>query len=335
LAATIIAAQPAAPDGYALQAIAEVNLKQRDRAEASIQKAIEVAPQNPIGYVQLGAVRLMEDRYADAEKAYQKALELNPGSSDGLSGLMRVYLAEKEPDKAISAARAQIAKFPQSSAFYDLLGTALFDSKKDFAGAEAALRKSMELDKDNTDAVLKLGQVLNASGSSDQALALYQQAATDHPRDVPIHIFLGELFEARKDWPNARATYQKVLELQPENPIASNNLAYVMLQEGGNVDVALAMAQTARRGMPDSPNAADTLGWAYCKKEAYASAIGLLKEAVQKNPNDASFHYHLGVAYQGAGNKALAKEHLQKALKISPNFPNAEDARKALTGLQG
>jgi len=51
--------------------------------------------------------------------------------------------------------------------------------------------------------------------------------------------------------------YQQALNIQPDNPLASNNLAYVMLQQGGNVDVALAMAQTARRGMPDSPQAAE------------------------------------------------------------------------------
>jgi cellulose synthase operon protein C len=64
--------------------------------------------------------------------------------------------------------------------------------------------------------------------------------------------------------------YQKALEIQPDNPLASNNLAYLILQQTaqrrGNVDVALAMAQTARRGMPDSSSVADTLGWAYYQK---------------------------------------------------------------------
>jgi Flp pilus assembly protein TadD len=152
---------------------------------------------------------------------------------------------------------------------------------------------------------------------------------------VPLYLLLGEMYEARRDWSNAKATYQKILELQPDNPVASNNFAYVMLQEGGNVDLALAMAQTARRGMPDSPNTADTLGWAYYKKGAYASAIGLLQEAVDKSPNDPSFQYHLGLAYQQAGRTASAKEHLQKVLKIDPNFPNADEVKKTLSELRG
>ena len=334
-AGAISAAQPNLPDGYALQAIAEINLKRRDQAETNIQKAIEVAPKNPIGYTQLGAMRLLENRYPDAEKAYQKVLELSPDSSDGLNGLMRVYLAQNNPDQAIAVANQQIQKVPNSSAFYDLLGTALFDHKKDKPGAEAALRKAIELDKTNVDAVLKLAQVLNAEGSTDQSFALLQQGVKDHPNDVPLYLMYGEMLESRRDWDNAKAAYQKILEIDSNNPIASNNLAFVMLQQGGNVDVALAMAQTARRGMPDSANAADTLGWAYYKKGAYGSAIGLLKEAVQKDPNDASFRYHLGLAYQGAGNNAQAKEQLQRVLKINPNFPDAEEVKKTLSGLSG
>ena len=179
LASTIIQAQPNSPDGYTLQAVAAINLKQRDKADASIQKAIEVAPRNPVGYIQLGTLRSLENRYADAEKAYLTVLELDPSSSEGLSGLMRVYLAQKDADKAIAAANTQIAKSPNNSGFYDLLGTALFDNKKDYRGAEAALRKATDLDKNNTDAILKLGQVLNAEGSGDQALALFQQAVKD------------------------------------------------------------------------------------------------------------------------------------------------------------
>jgi len=86
-----------------------------------------------------------------------------------------------------------------------------------------------------------------------------------------------------------------------------------MLQQGGNIDVALSMAQTARRALPDSPNTADTLGWAYYQKGIYNTAIDLFKEALKKNPDDATYHYHLGMAYQKADQPELAKEHLQRA----------------------
>ena len=125
--------------------------------------------------------------------------------------------------------------------------------------------------------------------------------------------------------------YQKALQIQHDNPAASNNLAYVMLETGGNVDVAISLAQTARRLMPDSPNAADTLGWAYYQKGLYPTAIDLFKEAVKKNPNNPTVHYHLGLAYQKSDQPSLAKEHLQQVLKLNPNYPEADGVRKALS----
>ncbi len=96
------------------------------------------------------------------------------------------------------------------------------------------------------------------------------------------------------------------------------------------------MAQTARRGMPDSPNAADTLGWAYYQKGVYQTAISQFQEAIrlgQKRgmPDDGVIHYHLGMAYQKANQNGLARQQLEKAVKLSPN--NA-DAKKALSELR-
>src|SRR5262249_14697309 len=162
-----VQAKPNAVQGYVFRAVAATNLGRRDQADQDVSKAIEVAPKNPIGYIQMGNLRLGDKRYPDAEKSFQKALELDSNSVNAMNGLMRTYLAQKEPDKAIDAVKAQIAKVPDSSAFYDLMGTALFESKKDSRSAEAVFRKSIELDKTNGDAYLKLGQVQLAGGVPD------------------------------------------------------------------------------------------------------------------------------------------------------------------------
>src|SRR5258706_16422119 len=104
---------------------------------------------------------------------------------------MNSYFAAKQPEKGIAAANAQIARFPNNSNFYDLLGTALFNGRKDLPAAEAALRKAIELDKNNTDALEKLGKMQIQSGSADQTLALYQQSIKYHPREVGFYILSG------------------------------------------------------------------------------------------------------------------------------------------------
>jgi cellulose synthase operon protein C len=333
----IIAAAPQAPDGYLLRAMAEMNRQKYSDAQQDLTKAMGLAPGSPAPYVQMGTLYQLQKQYLEAIKFYQQALDKDAASTDALQGIMNVYLLQKQPDQAVAAARAQIAKSPDTGGFYDLLGTALFQNKKDLSGADAAFHKAIELDKNNSDALLKLGQVQAAQGSVGQALALYQQSIKDHPREIAFYILAGEMYESQNDWSNAKTMYQKALEIQPDNPLASNNLAYVMLQQGGNVDVALAMAQTAHRGMPDSSNAADTLGWAYYQKGVYQSAIEMFQESLRINEkrgaaDDPTIHYHLGLAYQKVNQPAQARQQLERALKINPNN---NDAKKALSELRG
>jgi Flp pilus assembly protein TadD len=90
------------------------------------------------------------------------------------------------------------------------------------------------------------------------------------------------------------------------------------------------MAQTARRQLPDSPNTADTLGWAFYKKSVYGSAITLFREAVTKQPQNPLFNYHLGLAYAKSHQRALARQQLDRVMRIKPNFPDLDELRQAV-----
>ncbi len=172
---------------------------------------------------------------------------------------MNTYVAQKQPDLAIAAANRQIAKSPANSGLYDLLGTALFFSKKDLGGAEAAFERSAALDRHNSDGLLKLCQVRAAKGEIDQAISTAQRALQDNPSEPNLYVMMGRFYESKSDWKKAEDAYRNALTLRPQDPSASNNLAKVMVETGGNLDVALSLAETARRAMPDSLRALPTL----------------------------------------------------------------------------
>src|ERR1700691_56501 len=335
----LIQLQPASPEGYALRALSNINRKRFSVAEGDVRKAIEVAPQSSFGYVQMGNLKFAEKQYDEAGKAYQAALDRNLNSKDALRGLINSDIAQKRVDQAISAANAQIAKAPNNSEFYDLLGTVLLVNKKDMAGAEAAFEKSAELDKRNASALLNLAQVQATRGATDQAIATCRRSLENIPNEPGFYILLGDLYQARRDWNHATEDYQKALAIKPENPLASNNLASVMLQSGGNLDVALSLVQTARRGMPHSPGVADTMGWIYYQKGAYLSAVDSLREALRlsqdgNSPDNPRFHFHLGMAYAKSGQATLARQQLKKMLKMHPDPDDANDAKKHLAQLK-
>ena len=51
---------------------------------------------------------------------------------------------------------------------------------------------------------------------------------------------------------------------------------------------------------------------------------------MKQNPDRATFHYHLGMAYERDNNHAIAKKELEQALQISPNYSEADKIRKIL-----
>ena len=144
---------------------------------------------------------------------------------------------------------------------------------------------------------------------------------------------LGIIHETRKEYDKSRAHYEEILRLNSRFAPAANNLAWILAEQGGNLDVALSYAQTAREQQPDNPRIADTLGWIYYKKNAYLLAVSLLKEAAEKLPKEPEVQYHYGMAQQKTGDSTGAKMSLQTALKLSQTFAGSEETRKTLAGL--
>jgi len=174
-------------------------------------------------------------------------------------------------------------------------------------------------------------ELQSAAGQKEQAVATFHRAIEASPNDPRLYLAIGGIYESLGKWSEARASYEKCLGIQQGNPLAANNLAYLLLEHGGNVNVALSLAQTARKGLPNLPNTADTLGWAYFHNGAYSVAIPLFEEAVRQEPKNQGYRYHLALAYQQLSNASRAKVEFEKVINLDPNSPVAEDARQGLT----
>jgi tetratricopeptide (TPR) repeat protein len=131
----------------------------------------------------------------------------------------------------------------------------------------------------------------------------------------------------------ARARYEKVMEVDPQAAVAANNLAWLYAEGGGNLDLALQLAQTAKARLPGNPEVNDTLGWIYYRKGLPELAIPLLRQSVAAAPANPAYHHHLGLAYSKTGDDASARDSLDRALTLHPSPADAVDIKAALAAL--
>jgi tetratricopeptide (TPR) repeat protein len=203
------------------------------------------------------------------------------------------------------------------------------------ATAERLLRQAVDADPNALDAYATLGQLYLSGGRTDDAIRQYQQIADKQPKSVSARTIVGVLLDMQHRTNDARAAYERVLQTDAHAAVAANNLAWIYAQQGGNLDLALQLAQTAKAALPQSPEVNDTLGWIYYKKGLGALAIPALQQSVDASPKTASYHYHLGLAYALTGDATKARAAFERSLALDSTSPSAHDVRQALADLKG
>jgi Flp pilus assembly protein TadD len=145
---------------------------------------------------------------------------------------------------------------------------------------------------------------------------------------------IGTIQQVQGNTEEAIKTYDRIVQETSMAPVAANNLAYLYLQRGEQLDRAVQLAQSAKQQLPENHAVSDTLGWAYYKKGMVELAVRPLEFSVQKDPQNPLYLVHLGLAYAKAGQKDKARNTLSQALTLKADVEGAAEARAVLASLQ-
>jgi Flp pilus assembly protein TadD len=131
----------------------------------------------------------------------------------------------------------------------------------------------------------------------------------------------------------AQAIYRDIVGRVPGFAPAARNLAGILADQRRSLDEAFKLAMKARDVMPADPGAAAVLGRIVYARGENEWAIRLLEESSAAMGTDARVRFYLGMARLKSGNRDGARRDLQAALNLKADFPEAEEARKALAGM--
>jgi Flp pilus assembly protein TadD len=185
--------------------------------------------------------------------------------------------------------------------------------------AIALYQKLLTQDPRSRDLLWKLGETERRKGDLNTAIDTFRRCSQSAPSDTACLTALGLIYEGTGKTAEAKPIWEQVLKIQPDNPLALNNLAFAKAQDGVDLDQALTMSQKARQQMPNSPAVTDTLGWIYVKKNLSDDAVRIFKDLTTQVPSSPTFHYHYGVALLQKGDKPSAKKEFLTALADHPS----------------
>lgn len=216
---------------------------------------------------------------ADNESAielYQRVLGLHPDDAPALAGLANALAQrsirwpqlapgddreftrlgdalanghlEREPARqqlrrARQMAERAVAVAPDSAAAYKALGFVL-SAQRQFAPALVAYRRAVALDPDAWGAMINIGDVMEISGRSDEALPWFEQAYAAmgrvydrnpvqvRPWYADLGVLIADRYRVRGDLPAAEAWYRRVLAESPLHPAATAGLARLLRDNG-------------------------------------------------------------------------------------------------------
>jgi predicted Zn-dependent protease len=208
----------------------------------------------------------------------------------------------------------------------------VYTVQRDFANAESALRRAIQANPAVSRAYAMLAGVLVSAGKLEAARTEFDRLAQQNPKDIAAPTMSAMILQAQNKTAEAKKRYEAIVGENPTAAVASNNLAWIYAEEGDKLDDALRLAQSAAARMPDNPEVQDTIGWIYYKKELPALAVSAFEKSVEKSPENPLFLYHLALALDKAGDSKRARETVLRAVKVRPDYP---EAQKLLAQLKG
>jgi Tfp pilus assembly protein PilF len=161
---------------------------------------------------------------------------------------------------------------------------------------------------------LKLGSIYDSQGKTALARDQFREAAGRDPKSVRAWSLLGDAAYKMKEYAEAEKAYAKAVDLDPGSGDLRNNLAWVYVEQGKDLDEAKALASKAIELTPEHrPYYLDTLGVIQLKLGKHQEAIAALRESTETIPKDqpgflADAYGHLADAYRAAGDDAAAQE---------------------------
>lgn len=304
------------------------------KAEAIAKGLLESSEAKELPHFKLAQLYMGQQKFEEAIKQFNKVLVTKPNAADVLGGLVNAHLALKQEKKAEKILDDALAENKDNPAFLTMRAE-LYRQMKQYSDAERLFKRVIELKPDVELGYKNLATVYQAQKQLDKLIQVFEQGVVAVPESGNFLMQLGILNTVAGDVEKSIDAYQKVLKLFPDNLLAVNNLAAILVESDDQQRVEKAGRLVAALKDSEYPAFLDTYGWASYKNGKIDDALIALESAAKKEGAIPEMHYHLAMVYIDKGRVEEAKIELEKAVAEGAQFRALDAAKAELAKLKG
>ena len=302
-------------------------------ALAVLSRSISDNPENTEALAAFKAAleKANPEQAAKAVGVLQQAVPANPSNPGLVALLANLQVRAGHFDEAIRIIESARKRFPDDPSLLQIEAGALTETGRVDEGV--ALLRSKIVNKTKQIAVsdslesdfilnIAISRLFLQAGRSSDSIAAAQQALTLANDSQMISIALLTAATAQNaagDFKSAEASLREILKQNPTHAMALNNLGYFMIERNERLPEAIELIKQAVDREPNNPTYLDSLGWANFKLGQLTEAEKNLLDANRLAPNSATTQQHLGDLYQKQGRTEEARGAWRKALELEKN----------------
>jgi len=200
---------------------------QHAKAVPEFREAVRLDPAYPAPRILLGASLLALGRVSEARASLERAVKLAP--REPLARLQLAKVLERASDfpGAVEQYRALTELKPDEAEYAYALGSAYLHL------SEWSLKQLAALDSGAARFHQAMGHTFRVQGRPDLALAAFDRAAQSDPSLPEVHLAMAQIHLDEKRWPEARQEIERELTILPESAGARALLARLSALEAG------------------------------------------------------------------------------------------------------
>lgn len=323
-----------------------------EEAESNLKKAVAVDPKDVRTRLALIGFYASRNDPAQAEREFAAAIAANPQSSELYMAQGNFHLRQKKMDAAEASVLKAVELEPGNSKRY-IAAARFYETIGSTDKAREMYARALEVDADDVAVLYEVARHHFKANEIDPADSYNEKILASRPGFMPARMLKGEILIAKRDWNGALAVFDAIIAQEPkaeqahyykglahfskgEMQVAKASLNRVIELDARNLQARLLLADIALRmrdvdsaerlskeviaELPDHYQAHAILGQTYLAKGQPAQAAEVFERMTALRQDDPQGYFQLGVARRMLKDDEGALAALDQALEINPKL---------------